>query len=219
MRASLYLVLLLGGLVVEAAAHDWWIRAVPAHPQTGNTVRFEIGGGHRFPESEERLATRLLHAAYLTGPDGDTQPLAFSPEEVSHRASTTLAAPGVYRADFQIKRPGDEAPIIAGRTLVVVGGQDTQSMYAGNQGLEIVPLSKVSTWQTGAEVSMEVRLNGEVVPAMIRLERVRGRRVRMRTTTDRPAIFRRWIEGPSLFVVEYGDQTATLTVWPVQPIF
>ena len=192
---------------------------MPAHPQAGSAVQFEIGGGHRFPSSEELLAERLLHAASLSGPNGAALPLAFSPEDLAHRATATLADPGVYRADFQIQRPGDEAPIIVGRALVLVDGQDDPSLYANNQGLEIVPLTKISTWQAGAEVAMEVRLNGEVVPAMIRLEREGGRPVRLRTTRDRPAVFRRWIEGPSLFITEHSGQTATLTVWPVQPIF
>lgn len=208
--------MMLGALLLDAEAHDWWITAHPAYPEAGHAVRFEIGGGHGFPQSGELLAARLLSHTSMSGPEGSALPLAFSPEEQVHMATTRLDTPGVYRVDFHVQRPGDEAPIILGRTLVVVDGKDSVSDYAANEGLELVPLTPITEWSADGEVLMEVRLNGAVIPAMIRLQRETGRPVRLRTAPGRPAVFRQWVAAPGLFIAEHSGQTATLAVWPTE---
>ncbi|GEM_PF-2165443 len=212
MRCLPIIALLLGMFSAGAHAHDWWIHAHPVHPAPGSEVRLAIGGGHSFPESEELLAARLLAQTVLTGPDTEV-PLDFAADNKQHVAAYTLQRKGVYRADFHVQRPGDEAPLIAGRALVVAGAADDPAAYAANDGLEIVPLKPVSDWRAGGEVPLEVRSDGEVVASMIRLERATGRPVRMRSAPGRPAVFRHWQAGPSLFITEYRGQTATLTVW------
>lgn len=206
------MVLLLSTFCVNTQAHDWWILARPATPQPDEQVRFEIGGGHAFPRSEELLAPRLIRQATLSGPDLSV-PLDFVTDENRHITTRSLDRKGTYRAAFHVQRSGDDAPFIAACALMVVGEVDEQEAYAVNEGLEIVPLKPISEWQVGGEVPLEVRRDGNVVAALIRLERATGRPIRMRSAPGRPAVFTRWQVGPSLFVTEHQGQTATLTVW------
>ncbi len=199
----------------QAGAHYWWILATSAGPAPGESVRLEVGGGHGFPESDTLLAERLLHAARVVGPGMD-ESLTFVAGDTLRVADVSLPESGVYRAEFEVQRPGDARPLIMGRTLILTGDGDDVDAYATGEGLEIVPTTKLSAWAKGEDLQLEVRLDGEVVPAMIRLERAGERPVRLRTAPGRPADFTRWVEGPSLFVVEHEGQTVTLTVRPLE---
>lgn len=203
--------LFLCSCALVAHAHDWWIIADPPRPEPGHAIRFEIGGGHAFPESDTLLAERLLYSTFISGPSGRTD-VEFSAGALIHEVTASLDAPGLYRAVFLIQRPGDDKPIITGTTLLPVGGVDNASEYAHGEGLEIVPLTRLSDWQPGGDVAVEVRWNGTVVPALIRLERATGRSIRMRSAPDRPAVFTRWIKELVLFITEHQGQTATLTI-------
>lgn len=206
-------------LVVSASAmaHEHWMLAEPAAPAAGAAVSVSICSGHAFPKSGILLAERLLDGVALAGPDAVS--IAMKPESRHGvwAATVTPPAPGVWRAEFSLRRPQQDEPIHRSRCLVIAGGKDDPAAYAGGQGIEIVPKMAVSALKPGDVLPLEIRIDGAPAAGKITAMPEKGSVSFLSAGKERPAELKIAASGWYLLGVSHQGRTFTLTFAVAQP--
>lgn len=197
-------------LSAAASAHDHWLLAEPAYPAAGAEIRLSVCSGHAFPASEILLGEKLLAGTALLGPAG--APVPYKPERgASAWSAVATPAAGVWRAEFALQKPLQEAPLHRSRCLVVAGGRDDPSAYADGRGIEIVPRCAVSTLKPGDLVPLDLRLDGAPASGRITVTPEKGGVSFLSAAKDRPAELKVGVPGWYLLCVSHQGRTFSLT--------
>lgn len=197
-------------LATAASAHEHWLLAEPAYPAAGAEVRLAVCSGHSFPRSEILLGEKLLAGTVLSGPAGASVP--YKPER-GDTAWGAVAAPaaGVWRAEFTLQKPLQDAPLHRSRCLIVAGGQDDPAAYADGKGIEIVPRLAVTVLKPGDVLPLDVRLDGAPATGRITVTPEKGGVSFLSAGKDRPAELKVAASGWYLLGVSHQGRTFSLT--------
>lgn len=191
-------------------AHDHWIVAETPAPGEARTV-LRICSGHGFPESDVRLAERLLANAVLVRPDGNVIPLRPAAQGKAWVSAVPLDEPGVWTASFVLQRPQTDKPFHRARCLIVVGERDDPDRYATGEGLEIVPGAALSRLTPGDVLPLSIRRDGSPVPGTISVIPEKGRASFLSASETRPAQLRISRPGAWLLTVSHEGTSFALT--------
>lgn len=159
-------------------AHMLWLNVDNYQPDVGESIRIEIGWGHKFPKDEPIKEGRLKRI-YALNPQGHTIPLKQISEgqyelTVKQKGAYLVFAqinPGVYTKTTdghkkQMKKGLDNAVKcvsydMRAKAVINVGGQGQGLNQKADDLLEIVPLESPDRLQEGGLLPVEVLFHGK----------------------------------------------------------
>jgi len=205
LASKFFLVFLLAGLL---NAHETWI--VFQAGEEGKSI-FYLCSGHDFPESETIVSEKLADSISLVKPAGKSEEfqLVESKEKNCWQAEAELKSTGTYLACYSLKRPQMEEPLVWGKTIISYKGDSGN--YSSGNGLEIVPLLKLTAVEAGEKLPLVLYYNGERVSGSLRISPAGSGSYHMRTAKEYPAEIKIKKSGWYLITAGYEGKKCSLT--------
>lgn len=192
-------------------SHELWMFSSNYHPEVNREVKLFVCSGHNFPKSNFLIKKNLIKEIYVKTPATKSD-LTFSNNKRVWESQFSPKKSIIYISVFSLVKKKNSEPFFWGRAIIETKGSDNVKFdYLTGEGLEIVPLDKISTVIPGGQLQLQTLFKGKVVKFSGKISLNGGKNIFLNSDKSGIVKIKKVKTGTYLVTARYKDKGCSLT--------